>query len=300
MKSGTLSRYVATLLLAGFSVCVYADVKDNPYQIIIDRNPFGLKPIPPPPPPVVMTNAEEKPITDIKITGITTLLGPAKVFLQIKDDKTKKDTFLTFTEGDTEVKEGIQLVAVDAASGSVRVRSGTEELTLDFEKNGLKPAGGPTATASAMPIPPPPGGGGVVPLNTGVPAPLNPNNNSGRGNVSVMGGFNAPTASAAPGVNPGGVSSVPVRQMRTDYNNAGNVLVAGGGQAANQNPNPQPTQQTPQLSREEVMARIEAQRQILLQKEQQGAAPAGMSRILPPTPYSPPGTTGPGTPPAPR
>jgi hypothetical protein len=292
MKSGTLSRCVATLLLAGFSLSLHAEVRDNPYQIIIDRNPFGLHPIPPPPAPVTNAVVEEKPPTDIKITGITTLLGPAKVFLQVKDDKTKKDTFVTFTEGDTEVKEGIQLVAVDTQTGSVRVRSGDQELTLDFDKNGVKPTGG--ATASAMPVPPPPGGG-VVPLNT--PAPLNNFNNPSSRAIVSGGNGGMPTAAVAPNANPafpGAVNNMPVRSMRAD-----NVIVSGNGVSGANNPTPQPTTTAPQLSREEVMARIEAQRQILLQKEQQGAAPAGMSRILPPTPYSPPGTTVP-APPAPR
>jgi hypothetical protein len=284
MKSGTLSRCVATLLLAGFSLGLHAEVRDNPYQIIIQRNPFALNPIPPPPPPQTNAVVEEKPQVDIKITGISTLLGAPKVFLQVQNQQTKKTEFVTITQGDP--KDGLELLAVDPDAGSVRVRQadGTE-LDLDFERNGVKPTGG--AVASAVPMPPPPGGGGVVPLNRPAPAPLNFNNPGSSAIVNGGGGMNSasmptPNANAA---FPGAVNNMPTRDVRASMGN--NVIVTDSTRAATPT-TPQPTVNTPQLSREEVMARIEAQRQILLQKEQQGLAPANMSRILPPTPYSPP------------
>ena len=126
-----------------------------------------------------------------------------------------------------------------------------------------------------------------------VPPPLNLNNNFNNPNSrAIVTGGGGNTASAAP-INAGvqnAFNNVPARSMRTD---AGNVIVSGNGQSGvTPTPTTPTVAQQPQLSREEVMARIEAQRQILLQKEQQGAAPSGMSRILPPTPYGAPPAPG--------
>lgn len=295
MKSGTLSRCVATLLLAGFSLGLHAEVKDNPYQIIIDRNPFSLKPIPPPPPPPTNPVVDEKPQVDIKITGISTLLGAPKVFLQVQNQQTKKTEFITIMQGDP--KDGLELLAVDPDAGSVRVRQADGvELDLDFEHNGVKPSG---ATASAVPMPPPPGGG-VVPLhNPAVSPPVGANNYNTPGSRAIVsgGGMNSASVATPNAGFSGAVNSMPARDLRASMNN--NVIVSGNG-VSGSTPTTPTVPTMPQLSREEVMARIEAQRQILLQKEQQGLAPANMNRILPPTPYSPPGTTGPSTPGAPR
>ena len=40
-----------TLFLAGTLSWASAEVRSNPYQVIVERNPFGLKPPPPPPDP---------------------------------------------------------------------------------------------------------------------------------------------------------------------------------------------------------------------------------------------------------
>src|SRR6185503_15328371 len=88
MKRGIITRLLGALALAGLSLGAFAEMKENPYQVIIDRNPFGLKPIPipeppkPPEPPVI-------PPPDVKLTGITTLGAAPKVFLQVEDKQAK-------------------------------------------------------------------------------------------------------------------------------------------------------------------------------------------------------------------
>src|SRR5829696_571497 len=90
MKRGSILGTLIALLVVGFSLTAFAELKDNPYQVIIDRNPFGLRPIPPPPVAVVDTNPPAPPPPDIKLTGITTLLGEPRVMLQIEDKQSKK------------------------------------------------------------------------------------------------------------------------------------------------------------------------------------------------------------------
>src|SRR6185503_7956384 len=96
MKRGTIASILGTVAVAGFSFAALAEVKENPYQVITDRNAFGLRPIPPPPEP---KKEEPPPVPppDIKLTGITTLLGSPRVMLQVEDkqakDPTKKFSF---------------------------------------------------------------------------------------------------------------------------------------------------------------------------------------------------------------
>lgn len=265
---------MSALGVVGFSLTALAELKENPYQIIIDRNPFGLKPIPPPPVAVVETNAPATPPPEIKLTGITTLLGSPRVMLQVEDKQTKKFLFPTMTEGDSE--NGITIVAIDTENMKVRIRNGDAETTLDFKNNGVKPGSGGVATTPPVPQP-----GG---LNLGAPGvPPVPgvgnlaNANSGRGAI-VSGGASTP----ATGFNPGGASALPARPMRTD-----SLSIVGGGAGGNvYNPNaPAIPQPAPTMTREEAEARIEAARQNLLKQQQSGQLPAGAPSpsILPPT-----------------
>ncbi len=288
MKTGTLSRCLIAALLAGFTLATFAEIKDSPYQIIVDRNPFALKPIPPPPPPPSNepTNTVAPP-SDVKLTGITTLLGPPKVFLEIIDPQTKKTSRppgLLVGE-----KEGnVEILAIDPTEGTVHIRQGDTETTLDFDKNGLKPSGVATA-APAHGIP------GLVPLNTGlvpqgtVPGAPNPNQNSravvvgGSPSVSTAPGFN-PSGMANPSMNPSyGVGGMPARPLRAD---AGNVIVTGQGQSIQPPGATATATAAPIMSREEAELAIEARKRAL---EAQGDTRA---RILPPTRFSAPPAPG--------
>src|SRR5262245_53678278 len=74
------------LLLSGLIICgtATADTPDsasskNPYQGIVERNVFGLKPPPPPAPPP----EQPKPPVNITLTGITTILGKKRAFMTV-------------------------------------------------------------------------------------------------------------------------------------------------------------------------------------------------------------------------
>jgi hypothetical protein len=281
MKSGTF--YLITALLAGFSLGAHGEVKDNPYQVIIDRNPFNLKPIPPPPEPVAATPTNTPPQVDIKLTGITTLLGPPRAFLQLMNQQTKKPEFPPGLEVGDRFGD-IEILAINTGEETVRIKQGDGETTLDFKNHGIKSAvaGGPA---------PAPGGPGLMPpppahAFPGAPGVTGaPTQNGSRAIVAGNSAGSVPTPGM--GAMPNMAGGMPVRPLRADYGNnfGNNVIVSGAGQPATQTP--QPTA-VPTLSREDAEARIEAQRRMLEQREQSGAAAPGMSRILPPTRFSPP------------
>lgn len=286
MKSGTIAGLLGAAILAGFSLNALAELKDNPYQVIIDRNPFNLRPIPPPPPPPTETNAPAEPPPEVKLTGITTLLGTPKVFLQLEDKKTKKPSFPPpMAVGDTE--EGISIVSIDTENLKVRIKNGDAETTLDFKNHGVK-AGAGAAVAGAIPQPgvmpgkvpaiPPP----VIPA-AAVPQPGAPNT----GRAIVAGG----TPSAAAAYNPaagaygGGVPARPLRTDNLSIPGGGNQILAGGGSQV-YNPNPQPAvNPAPQYNRQEAEAIMELTRQKLQQQEQTGQMAPGQphSALIPPT-----------------
>ena len=288
MKSGSSSGIVTAMLLAGLTTFASAEVKENPYQVIIERNPFGLRPIPPPVPPPSNEPVVEQPALEVKLTGITTLLGPPKVLLEVIDTKTKKtDRPRPLAVGDTDEPSGIKIVAVDPEAGTVRIKNGAAETTLDFDKDGIKPA----VVAAAPGKPPVPG------LNPAVPVPRPPTAGLPGATTTALPGGNSSgaivagnTMSAVPAV-PNvaatpytrGASPIPPRPLRGDA--VSRAIVAGGGQPL-QEPVAPPEQ--PAISRIDAEARIEAQRQILMERERAGTAPPNISRIVPPTRFSPP------------
>lgn len=287
MKRGHILKISAALCLAGFCLAARAELKENPYQVIVDRNPFSLRPPPPPPvATVVETNPPAPPPPDIKLTGITTLLGVPRAMFQVEDKQAKKATFPTIEIGETDSASGISVVSIDADAMKVRIRQGDAETTLDFKSHGVKPGSG--IAASATPVPPP-GlnlGAAVVPNPAAAAAAAAAQANNSRGAIVAGGSVtpqtapvnypNAAMTTAASG-------AVPARPMRTD-NNYG---IIGGGLGGNvYNPNaPSIPAPQPAMSREEAEARIELARQNLKAQQEAGQLRPGMPApsILPPT-----------------
>jgi hypothetical protein len=160
-----------------------ADLKEN-YQSIIDRNPFGLKP--PPPPPTNNINAapkQEKPKSELFLTGITSIGGPRnpkQVYLMLKEQGKKEPIYYALSEGVE--KDGIKILDIDPISKKVKITMEHEEKTLSFETDGVPApqaaAGKPGAPGQPGGAPPPlpgmvhPGGmpnTGISQPNTAVP-----------------------------------------------------------------------------------------------------------------------------------
>jgi hypothetical protein len=117
---------------------------DTPYDSIVARNAFGLRPAPliqsAPSPQTVWT-----PPPDLKITGLIAVPPTRKVsFYVIEHGKPPKSYVLA--EG--EQQDDIKVVTIDAGSQTVRVKNQGVYVILDFKTHGLSPS---TDTIAANP-----------------------------------------------------------------------------------------------------------------------------------------------------
>ena len=123
----------------------------NPYQVIAQRNIFGLRP----PTPAQKVEAPPAPLPNVVLTGITTLLGEKRAFLEItpltRPPQPPKPEACILTEGQREGE--VQVVQIDPKAESVKILNTGVEMTLTFEKNGRKPTTVATA-ASSRPVMP--------------------------------------------------------------------------------------------------------------------------------------------------
>jgi hypothetical protein len=215
----------------------WAEARPNPYQAIVERNPFGLKPPPPPPDPTPPGPVIPPP--KVILTGIVSAFGPVRALLEITEQepgKQAKTDKPILREGE---KFGpVEVVSIDYDKSTVRIRNNGAETNLLFAEPKL------TATAAPPSVPgiPPPGG---VPHPGSAPTVISPANaavNSRGGGVTIVGGGSTPSATSAPAVAPnsafpaaapatgapggtytapgynnsGGLRTIPSRSLRTD------------------------------------------------------------------------------------
>jgi hypothetical protein len=227
-----------------------ADTSGNPYRGIMERNIFGLKPPPPPPSP----EETKAPPPNIKLTGITTILGRKQALLMVavpaKPPQPAREESYILTEGQREGE--IEVLNIDEKGGSVKVNNRGAIQTLDFVNNGVKLPSAPPG--SPLPV------AAIPAMNIRTPGVINPGN-------SVP-----PTA-----------RQIPTRQLRLPGNpgpEASGIGAGtpgfGGGTTAMGGP-PQQSLVTP----EQQSMLIEVQR-AKLQEEGDDTA-----RILPPTEFTP-------------
>lgn len=166
-------------LFATLAVAAVEPRREDAYQSIIDRNPFGLKDLPAPRDPALDKKPEpEKPKSEFYLTGISTMgypKRPKKAYL-INKDQSKKDyseKYFNMAIGDR--AGDLALQDIDEKNRRVKIAYRGEEMWLNMKDNGVPALTGP---APGMP-----GGVGMVgqpmPLGQpgGVPA-LQPNPNS--------------------------------------------------------------------------------------------------------------------------
>ena len=187
---------IAGKLLAGLLIVQGGTVfaaAENPYRSIVARNPFSL--LPPDPP----AKAEEpKPPTNVKLTGITTMLGSKRALLLVQETGpgAKPEKSVILREGQ---REGdIEVLEIDEKAGAVTLKNGGILTTLNFEKDGMK----------AAPLPPP------LPVPPGNPL-------AGSVNAATPGGQPGQTAvtTAIPQPRPiGGLRQIPTRAVRSPPN----------------------------------------------------------------------------------
>ncbi|HYL95726.1 MAG TPA: hypothetical protein VET69_07975, partial [Terriglobales bacterium] len=131
---------------------------DNPYQGIVARNVFLLKP---PPPPVPIEEAKPPP-PKVFLTGITSILGNKRALLKTPAPPAKPgqppqgEQSYILTEGQ---REGdIEVVSIDEKAGTVKINNGGTLYVLNFDKDGQKPSAGLMPGGAQPPGIPTPGG----------------------------------------------------------------------------------------------------------------------------------------------
>ncbi len=215
---------------------VVTDAKGDAYRVIVDRNVFGLKPIPvetnAPPPP-------QPPATEVKLAGITTILPTPRAILQWKQPGQpaahgkpatppgKEESFI-MVEGQ---REGIiEVLEINQKAGSVKIKNAGEPMLLTFETHGVKlpntpPSAVPTTPGVVSPNP----AAGTRPGVPGIPTAALNQGAAGRGLPMVgnpnpaAGGVNPATAAFSP--DGSSISSIPTRQLRNSPSTATPVAV---------------------------------------------------------------------------
>jgi hypothetical protein len=130
--------------------------QENPYRHIYERNLFGLRP------PTVIHKTEPPAVlpSNVILTGITTVLGAKRAFLEItlpaKPPLPAKQQSCILSEGQRE--ENVEVLEIDPKAESVKVSNSGTVMTLTFEKNGRKPTQtvpAPTIARRSFPLRPP-------------------------------------------------------------------------------------------------------------------------------------------------
>lgn len=161
------------LLLCAFTALVFWMVTramgnetsgENPYQAIVDRNVFALKPPPPPPDP----EANKPPPPKILLTGIYEMGGIKRVLMKVampaRPPEPAKEVPMTLSEGQREGE--IEVLEIDTVARTAKVNNFGTVTSLDFTNNGAK-----MVAAAAPGRPPGPG----MPAGMAAPSPGMPN-----------------------------------------------------------------------------------------------------------------------------
>src|SRR5688572_18158868 len=161
--------FAAGALLVSAGVDAWADTSVNHYEMIVERNPFGLKPPPPPPDPSEINKPPPTPPATVELTGITSILSSKRALFEIIPGPGKPMIKPILAEG--ERIESVEVVSINVDKNEVTVKNGglITNLTFKVAKSGPTPA---------------------VPVPGTIPPPAAPTQaaSSGRYNVMVGGG----------------------------------------------------------------------------------------------------------------
>lgn len=120
-------RWWVALVCLVCPCCPAADAPAaGPYQVIIDRNPFGLNPAAPPP-DIPAPKVAERPA--LRLTGIAKLDGQRMVYL-VREERGQPPEYLNLAEGGSQ--GAVQVRAVDERTGAVRLLVDGTEWVLSF------------------------------------------------------------------------------------------------------------------------------------------------------------------------
>src|SRR5437867_2251257 len=120
---------------------------DSGYQTIPEKNIFRLKE------PAVEQPAKPEPpvaLPKVCLTGSTTIFGNKMALFRVqypgRPGEPAKEESLVLAEGQRD--GGIEVLGVDEVRKEVRVNNSGTEMTLNFEKDGVKPAAGSAVAAA--------------------------------------------------------------------------------------------------------------------------------------------------------
>src|SRR6059036_1947866 len=171
------------ILLAAAGRADVTEPAANPYQVILDRNPFGLKPAPALPQIGPPTNAI--PQSNVKLTGITSDSIGKIAWLMIPGQPGKNPQYFRIPEHE---KQGdIEVLEINDKDNIVKILNAGTQAELNFKDNGM-----PTPAAiPGVPLIPPGVPGAVVPGLIPAPGAL-------PATIKTAGAIPAPTGIADP------------------------------------------------------------------------------------------------------
>jgi hypothetical protein len=199
MKRSNQSRFrlIHVVLMGSVTMTALAEIPSNPYDSIVTRNPFGLKPPPPPPDPELLKPPPPPlQLADVTLTGLTSIFANKRALLEIIPAPGKPAIKATLAEG--ERMDSVELVSIDLDKNEVTIKNGPILTNVTFK----------IAKSTPGAATPPPAGVGIIPpklpMVPGQSAAIggSPTESGGRYNVMVAGGGGS-GASPAPAVNAG-------------------------------------------------------------------------------------------------
>lgn len=262
------------LALVSFGPKMLAAAADNPYQPIVERNSFGLKPpppprsdVPPPPPPA--------PLAKVTLTGITSMFGPSskRALLEIIEQEPGKAA----TPRKPILREGerdgaVEVLSIDVEKNMVKIRNGAVETNITFEV--AKSSSGNSASAAPVqPItasfPSPPATTSIPSFNAGtttseptIISRASANDSFNRKSVTLLGNNLAAAPTPA-------------------YASAGSSLQAYSGSDRLRSPSRELRTQTPPLGNQKPMTAEESFIALEINRE------LNKGKNLPPLPFTP-------------
>jgi hypothetical protein len=201
-----LALLTGALAVTAYGITNDRGAENRNYRVIVDRNPFGLKPLPPLP-----TNAPPPapPKDEIFLTGMTSI-GGLRAYFMTKAPQGKQPEFYSLRVDDEQ--NGLKVLAIDLTNKSVRVRNGGAESLMTFAANGVKPPVAPATPPPAVAgVPQPPGAFGAPGAAT-MPGGMAASGGAVTAPTTTAGGIRAGT----PGTTTSGrIRTIPSRNVRT-------------------------------------------------------------------------------------
>lgn len=263
-SSGSLQNTNASLTLTnqvdlpadGPSEDVLTTLRASPYWAVVLRNPFGLVPppptnTPPPPPPPPQKKEEPKDLGELKLSGITTLLGKRAMFVLVRGKTNICSGLVAEGERDAFIPE-LQVLQIDPIGGRVRVRFADVEKELNFQEHGLERPKPVTTVARAQPVPTPaPGTARVTPSPA---VAVNPQQQIAQPSANTQGVVSGQLGATQP-------TRLPERQTVQQVGQT--VYVSPGARIQTLPPSGLPGRGQSELPPEEIQRRQELQRRLI-------------------------------------